>query len=82
MVRRRVQSVLLGLSLVFGAFGCSEDPAEALENPGGSCDGAEGQGFALGQVARNWALTDHTGERVELFDFCGKVIFFEEGSQW
>ena len=56
--------------------------SDELEDPGGSCDGPQGQGFAVGEVARNWALQNHAGERVELFDFCGRVIFLEEGSQW
>jgi hypothetical protein len=56
--------------------------SEPLPDPGGSCQGATGKGFAVGNIARNWALPDRTLQTVELFDFCGKVIFFEEGSQW
>ena len=63
--------------------GCADDSVGGPPpDPGGSCQGASGEGFAVGNVARNWALPDRTLQAVELFDFCGKVIFFEEGSQW
>ena len=42
----------------------------------------QGEGHAMGQIAENWSLPDHLGQMIELFGFCGKVIFFEEGSMW
>ena len=53
-------------------------PADA----GGMCGSNFGTGFRVGEVAQNWALQTDAGTRAELYDFCGKVVFFEEGSQW
>ena len=48
----------------------------------GGCENLQGEGYAMGQVAENWSLPDHIGAMIALYDFCGKVIFYEEGSMW
>jgi hypothetical protein len=48
----------------------------------GACEGLVGEGWAEGQIAENWSLPDVDGQMVELYDFCGKVVYFEEGAGW
>ena len=59
------------------------DPTgEETSTPMGECDGIVGEGFAEGQIAENWTLNDADGNPVNLHDYCGKVIYFESGSEW
>jgi len=46
------------------------------------CENIQGEGDQVGQIAANWTLEDNLGNMVSLHDFCGKVLFFEEGSMW
>ena len=78
----RIAPLALAATLLFGCNG--NDPADNTPppDPGGSCDGAAGESFAHGAVARNWELPDHLGRIFQLYDLCGKVIFLEVGSLW
>ena len=42
----------------------------------------QGEGYKVGQISNNWTLTDHNGKPVNLYDYRGKVIYFESGSEW
>ena len=46
------------------------------------CDANAGEGDSVGDIAATWSLLDHLGQMVSLYDLCGKVIYFEEGSMW
>ena len=46
------------------------------------CDNLVGEGFAVGPIAENWTSLDADGNPVELYDSCGKVIFYENGAEW
>jgi hypothetical protein len=74
------------MALALAATGCSTEPSPADNappaDPGGSCAGSAGESFAAGAIAKNWELKDHLGQPVQLYDHCGKVVFFEEGAQW
>lgn len=48
----------------------------------GGCDGIEGEGWGVGQIAMNWTLNDQDGNPVNLHDYCGRVIYFESGAAW
>ena len=41
-----------------------------------------GEGYAVGQISMNWTLNDRDGKPVNLYDYRGKVIYFESGSEW
>ena len=49
---------------------------------GQACDNLAGGSFTVGDIASNWSLENNLGAVVELFHYCGKVIFYEEGSGW
>jgi len=44
--------------------------------------GLQVDGHAIGDIAENWSLPNNLLQMVQLHDFCGKVVFYEEGSQW
>lgn len=46
------------------------------------CQGLVGEGYAVGQIAENWSLLDGSGAPVSLHDYCGQVIYFEDGAEW
>lgn len=46
------------------------------------CGDIQGEGFAVGQISSNWTLLDASGAPVELYDYCGQVIYLESGSEW
>ena len=69
----RVEPLLL-LSLM----ACSGPPPA----PPGECNGSTGSSYAEGQLAATWSLEDDSGGRVELYDTCGTVAFFETGAMW
>ena len=48
----------------------------------GSCDPANGESFALGDIASDWTLPNELGEMVSLYAGCGKVVYYEVGSIW
>ena len=62
------------------------DPVDAPDIPelipGVSCDGVTGEGFAVGQVADSWSLTDGDGNPMELGSLCGNVIYYEGCAEW
>ena len=51
-------------------------------SPGSACAEMVGAGYSIGDIATNWKLPNAVGQMIELYDLCGKVIFFEEGSMW
>jgi hypothetical protein len=51
-------------------------------DPPAACGTIVGEGYTVGQVAENWSLPSNLGAMVELMGYCGKVIFYEEGSIW
>ena len=53
----------------------SDRSADAPPNP-------VGEGYAVGQISMNWTLNDKNGKPVSLYDYRGKVIYFESGSEW
>jgi hypothetical protein len=62
-----------------------EDPAieePVVEEPVAEPTPPEGEGYTVGQIAENWTLRNQEGDEVSLHDYYGKVIFFEDGSQW
>ena len=84
--------------VVIGFGGCTTDtnipvfdsgPAGSVDAPSGSdglvaanCDGIVGEGFEVGQIAANWTSLDGNGNPVSLYDYCGKVILYENGAEW
>ncbi len=88
-----VSMILIGLSQ-----GCTSDAAtdagqqasdDATGSPGSdgdvvpaACDDIVGEGNALGQIAENWTSLGRDGNPVNLYDHCGKVIFYENGAEW
>ena len=75
--------------LLFGVAALVVGCASNSEQLDGSTDTAaidngniQGEGNAVGQIAKNWTLKDHDGKSVSLYDFRGKVIYFESGSEW
>ena len=57
----------------------SKSAADAFE---ADCTGIVGEGYAVGQIAQNWTSLDGAGNQVQLYDYCGKVIFYENGAEW
>ena len=55
------------LGIALALAACSEDPPA---------------GYAEGEKAADWELTDNAGKTRALHENAGKVIFFEEGSMW
>jgi hypothetical protein len=60
-----------------------DDPNDPDDpNTPSACGAIFGEGFTVGDIAENWSLPNHVGAIIKLHDFCGKVIFYEEGSMW
>ena len=65
-----------------------ENGANEGEGASGAQEGApdlprtSGAGYTLNQISLNWTLQDGDGNKVNLYDYSGKVIFFEDGSEW
>ena len=47
-----------------------------------ACANLKGEGHAVNQIAENWTLKDRNGADVSLYDYCGNVIFIEDGAEW
>lgn len=47
-----------------------------------ACSNIKGEGYAVGQIAENWTLKDRNGANVNLHDYCGQVIYIEDGAEW
>lgn len=53
-----------------------------VDAPGDTGKPLVGEGYKVGQISMNWTLTDVNGKAVNLWDYRGKVIYFESGSEW
>ena len=91
-VKAGVSMMLIGSSPGCTADSDPTDPGDtvdAADSPGSdapdvptACEGLVGEGYGLGQIAKNWSATDRDGNTVSLYDSCGKVIFYENGAEW
>ncbi len=48
----------------------------------GACANIQAEGHKVGQIAENWTLKDRNGANVNLHDYCGQVIYIEDGAEW
>lgn len=61
--------------------GGPDSDSGTTDGPVADCPDEPG-GFAVGEIAENWTLLDRSGEEVSLYDYCGKIIVFEDGAEW
>ena len=77
-MRRHGLVLVAALALGAGCGTSDNGPGDGNTSPTATPQ----QGYASGNLAQDWMLLDGAGNQVNLWDFAGRVIFFEEGSEW
>ena len=60
----------------------SGETTSGTTSGGSACADLMGEGFTVGDIAEDWELPNEAAQMIALYDSCGKVIFYEEGSMW